>query len=321
MTTILETAAQRSLRAPSVLNSQPWRWRVTPSALELRGDSSRALVVTDPDGRLAMMSCGAALHHARVVLSGAGHVARVDRTPLSGDSDVLARIEVTGAAGPDPVAQRMAEAIAVRRTDRRAFGPRPVDDATLSAIRAAVEGEDCYLHLVRHDQMPMFAISTAKAAEAERDDPAYRAELARWTHRPMSARDGVPAATAVRPGPRRVPVRDHVPGETAGLVAGDDSDSGASYVILFGASDEPAAWLRAGEALSALLLTATAAGLSTAPLSDAIEVAWPRRLLRNLLAGVGVPYVAVRLGYVDPNAGALPPAPRRAADDVIEVVG
>lgn len=320
MIDVLEAAARQSLRAPSVLNTQPWRWRVTPTTLELRADPTRTLAVTDPDGRLAILSCGAALHHARVALAAAGHAVHVERMTGSADADPLARITLTGSAEPDPQARRLLEAIARRRTDRRAFGARPVDDAVLSALRAAVEAEDGYLHVVRHDQMPMFAISTAKAAAAQRDDAAYLDELARWTHRPASAGDGVPAATAVRPAPRRVPVRDHLPGETAGLAVGDGFDAGAAYVILFGSSDEPAAWLRGGEALSALLLTATAAGLSTAPLSDAIEVAWPRRLLRDLLAGVGLPYLAVRLGYVDPTAGDLPPAPRRDPADIIERV-
>jgi nitroreductase len=318
MNDVLEAAARQSLRAPSVLNTQPWRWRITPTALELRADLTRMLAVADPDRRLAILSCGAALHHARVALAAAGHATRVERMPSPDDPELLARIELTSTAPPEPEAARLCEAIAVRRTDRRAFGARTVDEPVMTALRSAVEAEGGYLHVVRLDQMPMLSISTAKAAAAEADDPAYLDELAQWTHRPADAGDGVRPATAVRPAPRRVPVRDHVPGETAGLAAGDDFDAGASYVILFGPSDEPAAWLRGGEALSALLLTATAAGLSTAPLSDAIEVAWPRRLLTDLLAGVGVPYVAVRLGYVDPAAEELPPAPRRNPADVIE---
>ncbi|PWU47948.1 nitroreductase, partial [Micromonospora globispora] len=113
-------------------------------------------------------------------------------------------------------------------------------------------------------------------------------------------------------------VRDHAPGEAAGLSAGADFDRGAAYVILFGDRDDPAAWLRGGEALSALLLTATAEGLSTAPISDAIELAWPRRMMRELLSGVGEPYLLVRVGW-GPAGEDLPPAPRRAPADVIEV--
>jgi hypothetical protein len=63
---------------------------------------------------------------------------------------------------------------------------------------------------------------------------------------------------------------------------------------------------------------ATADGLATAPLSDTIEVEWPRHLMRSLLADVGEPYLVVRMGYV-PSHEPVPAAPRRAPDDVITV--
>ncbi|WP_435055118.1 Acg family FMN-binding oxidoreductase [Micromonospora aurantiaca (nom. illeg.)] len=315
---VLEAAARQSLHAPSVFNTQPWRWRVTGDALELRADVGRQLAHTDPDGRLLMLSCGAALHHARVSLTAVGWAVTVERLPDPGEPSLLARVRTTGPADLDVPAGRLVDAIPRRRTDRRAYGDRPVPEAVLARLGDAVEAEGAHLHVVRPDQMPMLAVSTGRAADAELADPAYREELHRWTHRPEGSGDGVPAATAVRPSPRRVPLRDYAPGGAAGLSAGADFDRGAAYLILFGESDEPAAWLRGGEALSALLLTATAEGLASAPLSDAVELAWPRRMMRDLLAGIGDPYLVVRVGW-GPDAE-LPPAPRRAPADVIEVV-
>jgi nitroreductase len=308
----LEGAARASMRAPSVFNTQPWHWRLIGDTLELRADRSRRLDTIDPDGRLLLLSCGAALHHARVTLAAAGRTAAVDRLPDEADRDLLARLTLVGKA------RRLAAAIDRRRTDRRAFGERPVPEDLLRGLRTAVEREGAYLHVVRRDQMPMLATSTARAADAELDDPAYRAELHRWTNRPPGSGDGVPAATAVQRAPRRVPVRDYAPDGTAGLQAGDGFDAGAAYVILFGAADEPADLVRGGEALSVLLLTATSEGLATAPLSDTIEVEWPRRLLRDLLAGVGEPFVVVRLGYRD-TGDEVPSAPRRDPAEVIDV--
>ncbi|MFE9694935.1 Acg family FMN-binding oxidoreductase [Micromonospora sp. NPDC005806] len=313
---VLEAAARQSLHAPSVFNTQPWRWRVTPDALELRADPERQLTTTDPDGRLLTLSCGAALHHARVSLTAAGWGVTVVRFPDPGDPTLLARLRTTGPADLDVTAGRLVDAMPRRRTDRRAYGDRPVPQALLSRLRAAVEAEDAYLHVVRLEQMPMLAVSTARAADAELADPAYREELRRWTTRPADSGDGVPIATAVRPAPRRVPLRDYAPGGAAGLSVGADFDRGAAYMILFGERDDPAAWLRGGEALSALLLTATAEGLATAPISDAIELAWPRRMMRDLLGGIGEPYLLVRVGW-GPGDG-LPPAPRRVPADVIE---
>lgn len=313
----LRAAAHTALHAPSVFNTQPWHWRITGETLRLYADRDRALRATDPDGRLLMLSCGAALHHARVALEAAGWTPHVERLPDAGETELLARITVAGAAPADQRTERMAAAITARRTDRRAFGDRAVPEQLLVELRGVVETEGAYLHVVRRDQMPMLASSTSRAADAESEDPAYRAELTRWTNRPGSSGDGVPAATAVRRAPRRVPVRDYAPGGIAGLTAGEGFDLGAAYVVLFGRTDQPAELLRGGEALSALLLTATAAGLATAPLSDTIEVEWPRRLLRGLLSDVGEPYLIVRLGYHD-DAAPLPEAPRRDAGDVIQ---
>ncbi|MFG3303154.1 Acg family FMN-binding oxidoreductase [Micromonospora chersina] len=316
---MLEAAARQALHAPSVFNTQPWRWRITTDTLELRADPDRQLAATDPDGRLLTLSCGAALHHARVFLAAAGWAVTVERWPDPADPALLARLRATGPAHLDVAAARLVDAIPRRRTDRRAYGDRPVPEPVLARLRAAVEAEDAHLHIVRPDQMPMLAVSTGRAADAELADPAYREELRRWTDRPAGSGDGVPTATAVRPGPRRVPLRDYAPGGAAGLSAGADFDRGAAYLILFGEQDEPAAWLRGGEALSALLLTATAEGLASAPLSDAVEVAWPRRMMRDLLAGIGDPYLVVRVGWGPDDD--LPPAPRRTPADVIETTG
>jgi hypothetical protein len=314
---VLESAARTSLYAPSVFNTQPWRWRITAETMELYADPTRRLNVTDPDGRLLLLSCGTALHHARTALAAAGWTAVVEHLPDDARPDLLARVRLGNPVPPDPEAQRMAAAAKRRRTDRRAFGKRAVTDEVLTRLRRFVEHEGAYLHVVGPEQVSLLAASTGRAAGAELDDPAYRAELQTWTSRPQWSGDGVPPATAVRPAVRRVPVRDFVPDSTAGLEPGAEHDQGAAYVVLFGMTDEAVDLLRGGEGLSALLL-ATAEGLATAPLSDAIEVTWPRHLLRELLAGVGEPYLVVRLGYRESH-DSLPPSPRRAAAEVITV--
>lgn len=316
LATALADAARLAVHAPSVFNTQPWRWFVGATSLELRADPDRQLRIVDPDGRLLTMSCGAALHHARIALAAAGYPTETLRLPDPRQPDLLARLRPSGHGSPDPHARELLAAIPRRRTDRRAFGATPVPDAALTRLGAAVEAEGAHLHLVRPDQMPMLAVTTAQAAAAETADSGYREELHRWTHRPPDSGDGVPAATAVRQAPRRVPVRDFALDAAPGLDVGEGNDRGARYAILFGAGDEPADWLRAGEALSALLLTAVLEELSAAPLSDAIEQAWPRRLTRQLLAGLGEPYLVVRLGIAaDPTPP--PAAPRRDPDEVI----
>ncbi|MEV7629523.1 nitroreductase [Actinoplanes sp. NPDC089786] len=320
-TAVLEAAARASLPAPSVFNTQPWHWRVTGDILELSSDPERQLDATDPDGRLLLISCGAALHHARTALAAAGYAVTVDRMPDPAHPELLARIQLGAAVPPNPETQRMAAAIPRRRTDRRAFGDRQVSEAMITRLRRLVEFEGAYLHEVPQDQVAMLAIATERAAGIEHDDPTYRAELNRWTNRPQWRGDGVPPTTAVEPTPRRVAVRDFTPvGATAGLSAGDGVDKGAAYVIVYGNGDQPTDLLRGGEAMSTLLLLATAEGLATALLSEAVEVTWPRRLLRGLLSDLGEPYLVVRLGYPVSRVP-LPPVPRRDAAETITTQG
>jgi nitroreductase len=314
----LEAAAQVAVYAPSVFNTQPWHWRITGNTMELSAEPGRQLHSTDPDGRLLLISCGIALHHARTALAAAGWSADVDRLPDPTRPDLLARIHLGRPIPADPEAQRMAAAARRRRTDRRAFGAHPVSEEMLTRLRRFVEFEGAYLHLVPADQVPMLAISTERAAGAEHDDPAYLEELERWTNRPQWRGDGVPPETAVAPELRRVPVRDFAPEGNAGLTAGRGVDKGAAYVIVFGMTDQRLDLLRGGEGLSALLLLATAEGLATAPLSEAVEVTWPRHLLQSMLSDVGEPYIAVRLGYrVDHEL--LPPQIRRAPGEMITI--
>ena len=54
-------------RAPSVHNTQPWRFRAGPDAVELWTDPRRKLRA-DPSGREMLISCGAALFGLRLVI-------------------------------------------------------------------------------------------------------------------------------------------------------------------------------------------------------------------------------------------------------------
>ncbi|MCH9733253.1 MAG: nitroreductase, partial [Actinomycetia bacterium] len=77
LVTVLGTAA----RAPSVQNSQPWRWRVTRDGVNLYADWSRQLGDADSDRRDVLLSCGAVLDHCVVALAAAGWRPRVRRFP------------------------------------------------------------------------------------------------------------------------------------------------------------------------------------------------------------------------------------------------
>jgi hypothetical protein len=166
----------------------------------------------------------------------------------------------------------------------------------------------------------MLAVAVAAAAATEVANPRYRIEVIQWANRPEWSHDGVPPQTAVQHAPRRVPVRDFALFPEEGMPVAAGGDRGASYLVLHGPGQGRVDWLRAGEALSAVLLSAVQAGLAVAPFTDVLEVEHPRDLVRGLLPGPSHPYILIRCGYA-PSAEPLPDAPRRAVDEVLRQGG
>ncbi|MFY1701193.1 Acg family FMN-binding oxidoreductase [Micromonospora sp. WMMA1923] len=315
LTIALAEAAAMAGHAPSVHNTQPWRWRVLPDALELRTASQRRLAATDPEGRLLALSCGAALHHARVALRAEGWTSVVQRNPDPADPELLARLTDLRRGAADPPAMRLVQCMQVRHTDRRPVSADPVPADQLTEIVQAASGEGARLQLLDRDQVLELAATASHAGTVEADDPQLREELAYWTSRTSGA--GLPPEVLPDQAPQTtVPGRDF--GRPGTLPVGPGHDRAAAYALLFGDEDEPESWLRAGEALSAAWLAATRLGVSVVPLSGVVEVPGTRQILRQLLAGLGYPYLVLRLGLADPAHAGPPHTPRLAVEQTVD---
>jgi nitroreductase len=317
MTGALANAAALAGYAPSIHNSQPWRWRVSGDVLDLYAVHRRQLAITDPDGRLAVLSCGAALHHARTALAAEGFAVTVERLPDPAQPDWLARITLAGRVPVSTDAVRLVQTIRVRHTDRRPVtGPR-VEPDELAAIAGSIRDEGAWLHMLPREHVIELAAAVSYAQRAEAADSAWQAELAYWSGGTRPAGTGVPdSAIPDQPPQTTVPGRDF--GHPGTLPVSAEHDVSATFAILYGEEDVRLDGLRAGEALSAAWLTATERGISVLPLSATVEVIATRLALRRLLAGLGEPYLVLRLGRADPDHTGPPHTPRLPADQIIE---
>lgn len=303
--------------APSIFNTQPWRWRVEDGVAELRADRSRQLHVADPEGRLMILSCGGALHHALVALAAEGYITETDHFPTAADPDLLARIRVIERQPASAETMRQYQSLLNRHTDRRPFADKHVPEAALVELQKAAAAWGAHVQVLRREQVVTLITAASRAESVQMADPAYRAELARWINRAADAEDGVPISTAVGPIPRRVPVREFTFDAHDIRPDAAPGDMYARYAVLSTNGDTPADWLTAGKALSAVLIAAVGAGLAISPMSDVTEVLASRQQLRGLLGGVGYPQIALRIG-ISAHAEPAPAAGRRDPKTLID---
>ncbi|OOK72180.1 nitroreductase family protein [Mycobacterium kansasii] len=92
-TGVITKAVELACHAPSLHNSQPWRWLADSTAVDLFLDPHRLVTSADSSGREAVISCGALLDHFQVAMAAAGWNAAVDLFPNPNDLDHLASID------------------------------------------------------------------------------------------------------------------------------------------------------------------------------------------------------------------------------------
>lgn len=313
-TETVRAALSLASRAPSVHNSQPWRWRVGPHSLHLYAENSLHLKHTDPDRRDLLVSCGAALNHCTIALAALGWQAKVHHMPNPSDPDHLASIQVHRMA-PGEVDIALAAAIPRRRTDRRYYTSWtvPVGDIALMGARAARAG----VALRRVETSVDFRAILARAVYEHVSDPDYLTELTTWSGRYASTA-GVPARNTPESNPAAVVPGRVFAGTALAQPPGASKDDGALVLALGTVADAELDRLRAGEAASLVLLTATAHGLASCPITEPLEIAETREALReDVFGGEQFPQMLMRVGWAPVNADPLPATPRRPLRDIV----
>ncbi len=305
--------------APSGHNAQPWLFRIRKGAVELHADRTRGLAVADPDDRELTLSCGCALFQLRVAMRRFGMRPETIVYPEPDDPDLLARVRPAAAIAPGEEDVALFRAIPRRRTNRKAFDPRPVAEATLQALSAAAAAEGAWLQVVLDpERRGALAGLIAEGDRLQGADRAFRREMSAWAHPNRSrSRDGLPGYVygtgdlAHFVGPSILRTFEARPGHAA---EGAELALGSPALAVLGTADDaPESWLAAGQALGRVLLRARVDEVHASYLNQPVEVPELRVRVREALGLSGTPQQVLRLGY-GPD---VPPTPRRAIEDVL----
>ncbi|MHC3467610.1 Acg family FMN-binding oxidoreductase [Streptomyces sp. 7R007] len=319
--TAVDMLLAAAVAAPSLHNTQPWRFRLLPDGrtLEVRAVPERLLPLADPDGRAQHLSVGAALFNLRLAAGHAGLRPDVRLLPDRDRPDVLAAVRLGAPTGPYAAARErgagpydLYDAIALRHTSRMPFTGRPVPEPVVARMTAAAQAVGARLHLPDIAATRRLLRLTAVAEARNHAAAARLAETRGWITPPGTDRPyGIPF-TALGPpdAAGRMPVRDFTGPLPAPRRPALRFERHVQVALLWTARDRREDWLNAGQALQHVLLTATAHGVRTSLLHQAME--WPDLRVAAAPAGRRChPHLLIRFGY-GPDGTPTPRARPRA---------
>ena len=313
---ILRAAVQLASRARSLHNSQPWQRVAEDVGLHLYVDRSRNLPSTDKAGREAYIGCGAMLDHLCVAMAAAGWTTNVDRFPDPNNPGHLASLDFS------PMG---------RVTDQHATGPTQLGTVAPTGFPSPHRGTGRPSNLCcatpsmlgrssRRDSRGE-ALGTGEGVTTHRIAAALRflvyTELSWWTGH-FENSDGIPRSSLLSAAEsdrvdvgRTFPVSAH---NERPVGTGQDQ---STVLVLSTDEDTRDDALRCGEALSAVLLECTLAGMATCTLSHLTELPSSRHLIGTLTGRAAMPQLVIRVGEAR-VLGELPPiTPRRPLPDIL----
>ena len=308
-----------AILAPSSHNTQPWRFRLQGHEVELIADINRSLPIVDPFNRELIISCGAALHHLHLASRYFGHASHIEIFPDLDYPDLLAKVSLGFSCETGAEDILLFNAIEKRRTNRLPFSPDPIPERLLDELQEVAAREGAWLHFFRDEHVRCQIADLVAYADREQwQDRQFRSELAAWLTPNRSARrDGIPGYAQGRGNllSRAEPLLVRTFDMGKGQAARDRDIALHSPILALLLTDDDSRinWLRAGRALSAVLLRARVEDVWASFLNQAVEVAQTRTRLAMLAGRTGVPQILLRLGF----GPEVKPTPRRPLKEMM----
>ncbi len=308
-----------AILAPSVFNTQPWKFVVGNDEVRLLADTSRWLPRADPSRRELFVSLGCALEHLLIAADRFGYAHEVVYLPELFNDEVAAIVKLRAEPPAIPVAEGMPvtpaasdtlrlaalrrdlfSAITLRQTSHRDFDGCPVPPAHLRRIARACAEEGISLRVCsEEDQRSHIEDVLARADAIQFSDRELRRELAGRIASPFA----------------RLP-RGRL--ESASVQTKRDlaaANSAPVFGVLYARDDDHLAHLHAGQAFARVSLLSATLDLRLQPMSQLLR---PPELRAEVAEAAGapalIPQVAFRLGYAPLERGHTP---RLAPEDVV----
>ncbi|MCS7324413.1 MAG: hypothetical protein RMJ86_05665 [Anaerolineae bacterium] len=294
--------------APSIYNTQPWLFRVSPPQIGVLANTAQRFAACDPEGRHLNVSLGCALENLLIAAEHFGFSHDVRYFPDVDDVyPWVAAVTFAPNGSTAPHRQHLFDCIPARHTNHHRYQDRPVPAEVLRALQSVVVEEGIVLHFI--DDLP-----TQQRLRAWLD----RADAQLFTD--ANARQAI--LDAVLQGTLDVGWLASTLGRIAAHALrldafasrhDEDMPFHAPLVgMILSREDDRVQQVRAGQAFERVHLAATYLGLSMQPINHALGVPSIRQAFVKALALDLAPQMLFRLGFADPEPTHTPRRPLEA---------
>ncbi|WP_320053287.1 Acg family FMN-binding oxidoreductase [uncultured Acetobacteroides sp.] len=309
-----------AIKAPSGHNTQPWKFRIRESAVEIHPNLSCSLPNVDGDNRELYISLGCALENLCLAASQQGYQPIPSVVDSAGGCYISVRLVRGGASG----SSYLFGAIEKRQTNRSVYSGRVVAVDTLALLQGLPLERGIRCRIIGRDERSFLRLTdyVMRGNLVQMNDRGFKAELLSWIRfnkgEVRRCSDGLTYKVMGSPStPRCLGKR------IVGLFLKADAQNKAdlakirssSHLVLFTSSGNTAEdWILTGRSLERFLLSAAQLGISCAYVNQPCEVkALAGELQQELLSATERPMLLLRIGYAPP----APYSPRKAVEDVV----
>ena len=301
--------------APNGHNTQPWKFAIKQSAIEIHPDFTRHLPAVDPNERELWISLGCALENLIVSARAIGYEPEVTY-PATADFIHI------GLTTNTPQGGAMFDAIPLRQNTRSEYDGQPIKSADLDEVQTIPLEPGVALHFVSTPADIEKVLENVNQGNLiQYADQAFVGELIHWLRfnkkEALASLDGLYLLCTGNP---------EMPGWLGKMVVAGtkpqgqaDADakklrSSPGAVVVVSESEDKTAWVRTGQVYERMALKMTSLNIKSAFLNQPIEVAEVRSQFQNAMGlGTALPQLLVRFGYAD----AMPRSIRRPVNDVL----
>lgn len=312
-----EWLVSKAVLAPSGHNTQPWRFKPLPDAVEIHPDFSRTLPVVDPKNRELFISLGCAAENLCIAATQLGYCADVMTDEISG----VIRIALTAkAVSPSSLFAQIPR----RQTNRSIYNGNIIPEQDLITLQQmpAEVGTNCYFYA--KDSVPFEELTgyILQGNQRQMQNAAFKQELKSWMRynkkHQDSTRDGLSYAVFGAPDVPRF-IAEIIMSLAINEKSQNRSDrkktASASHFVLFTVKEQSLSqWVNLGRTLQRFLLKSTELGIVHSYFNQPCEES---DLAARMAFDLGLtdehPAILLRLGYGGTQAYSL----RRGIGEVI----